>query len=356
VAKNIILKLQFEVDQQMLKKAETQVKQRFQGLRRVAGATGGALNRLKKPALVAGGAISILTVLLAKATGNFQELSDTVDGTLARFKAVKQNSKLLDVTAGQLQRLITLGEGAGLEDGAISDALARFREARLRENSSMQKSDLSNFSKGDIFEDFQRFIVSAREQTDPLQQRRQLNTFLGSGSYESLAPLLDQELDINALAKRLGIVNNRADGGSGIDDRLNKLAKVEQEQAILKAQQQYNDIANKASIINTDTVTQQVAYLKTVTDSINKQLKTFEQSTRIQTDFNKIINTLSEKLQPLLGAGLENIINAMQFIEGALKGLEDMAAQIAKFFGVTSTPKAPKAKVVSASRTGVIRR
>lgn len=205
-----------------------------------------ALGKLKVGWIALAGAVA--SVL----TNPFDEVDAKLNDLLSKFDNISTRAKQWGVDPTRYWLLNQVGKITGVNEGAIDNALLRIAD-RLEMAQTGEDPTLQNYlQEKDIIDVFYK-LAQTWNQMNPTERGASMADILGTRQANVFAELVQS--DWNKLAQTAMAGYDWGDLGKSID----KLADLEEQQAIQRAQLETQELMSGASIINRSTIQSQLA-------------------------------------------------------------------------------------------------
>lgn len=258
-----------------------------------------ALGKLKVGWIALAGAVA--SVL----TNPFDEVDAKLNELLSKFDNISTRAKQWGVDPTRFWLLNQVGKIAGVPEGGIENALLRIAD-RLEMARTGEDPTLKNYlDEQDIIDVFYK-LAQTWNQMNPTERGASMADILGTRQANVFAELVQS--DWNKLAQTAMAGYNWGDLGKSID----KLADLEEQQAIQRAQLETRELMSGSAMISRSTLQSQVSV------ELAKQRNILDKMAQYATYASTEVTTL-------------NIKNAVNDIK---TDVQDIATRLADYLGV----------------------
>lgn len=258
-----------------------------------------ALGKLKVGWIALAGAVA--SVL----TNPFDEVDAKLNELLSKFDNISTRAKQWGVDPTRFWLLNQVGKIAGVPEGGIENALLRIAD-RLEMARTGEDPTLKNYlDEQDIIDVFYK-LAQTWNQMNPTERGASMADILGTRQANVFAELVQS--DWNKLAQTAMAGYNWGDLGKSID----KLADLEEQQAIQRAQLETRELMSGSAMISRSTLQSQLSV------ELAKQRNILEKMQNYATYASTEVTTL-------------NIKNAVNDIK---TDVQDIATRLADYLGV----------------------
>lgn len=316
MATKYVLNIDPKISSEDAKKTENQLNSRFAKVAKNYGeemrkqnekVTSGFASHMK----LAMGKLKVGWIALAGAvasvlTNPFDEVDAKLNELLSKFDNISTRAKQWGVDPTRYWLLNQVGRIAGVrQEGAIDNALMRIAD-KLEQARTGEDPTLKNYlQEKDIIDVFYK-LAQTWNQMNPTERSASMGDILGNRQANLFAELIQS--DWNKLAQTAMAGYDWGDLGKSID----KLADLEEQQAIQRAQLETRELMSGSAVVNRSTIQSQLAV------EIAKQRNAIDKLANYATYASTEVTTM-------------NIKNSVDDIK---KDINDIATRFADYVGI----------------------
>lgn len=318
-----ILKIIPKLDAKELSQMERSLTARFA---KVAKKFGSGVANVFKGGGVAGAALALIDKLL----NPLKEVQESIDRTLKSSDDVVTNAKQFETSAGKLQKLISMAQGAGLGQDDLFQLLTKFQTAvaEAKANPSAP-SAVKNFTNDkDTAQSFFDFLQSLQKMEKGQQILVQQSVF-GEKQILKMSDFLNS--DFKKLFKDIGLDKVSSQKLTGALEKTGGFSDLAD---IFTAKRNVNDIVAKSSVISESMIRARDKAERIALERENQRIRSYEDLQAISSTVDKIMVMVEQGLGMLgkLITVVTPALNSMvESIERFSKG--PMARGFMKLFG-----------------------
>ena len=198
------------------------------------------------------GWVALAGAVASALTNPFDEVDAKLNELLNKFDNISTRAKQWGVDPTRYWLLNQVGRIAGVPEGGIENALLRIAD-RLEQARTGEDPTLKNYlQENDIIDVFYK-LAQTWNQMNPTERGASMGDILGTRQANVFAELVQS--DWNKLAQTAMAGYDWGDLGKSIE----KLADLEEQQKIQRAQLETKELMSGASIINRSTIQSQLA-------------------------------------------------------------------------------------------------
>lgn len=308
MAESYIITIRFEPTSQSLKNTESKLGKVFDRVvNRFKNGFGKAWKGLK-----IGAGIAAMGTALTALLNPLSQLNDRINATLDKAGNIKDRAQAAGTDIKSYLALQGYAASKGINEETLQQALSRM-QVLVGEAKAGNENVLSNYAgETDMAKVFYNVMNNIAKVQDPAQRAKLASDVFGQRAVAQLGPLVTEGFVAEDFKKLLQGVNlNRAQAAVlGLD------AKGDQ-QAVLQFKREIDDLIQKNSVINSDTINMQDVNARATNKLENEQIKSYATIASIDAR----LKDLQTKLYDLL-LKLEPLFNFLQTgFETSLKGL-----------------------------------
>lgn len=312
------LLLSTKLEQKDLNKMEQQLQSRFTRItKRFGKGMAGALK--------GGGLLGIGMSLINKLLNPLKEVQESIDRTLASAGDMDSQAEFLGTTSGRLSKLNTFASAKGLDSDALFNMLGKFQSAvvtaRANPNDPTAVKNFTGYT--DMAEGFFAFIQSLQKMSKDDQLRVQQNVF---GDKQVLRAHDFLQTDFTQLSKEFGNLDAKK-----MTESINKIKKLGDLEAVLTGRTKWDDVNNKASVMNRGIIYARNEAEKETLKRENERIAAYKDLQAVSLTAQKIAGLLEKGVgiigkfitvvTPKINAVVESIekISTSNLVKGILK-------------------------------------
>jgi len=306
-----VLKIIPKLDAQALNKMEKSLASRFAN---VAKKFGSGVANVFKGGGIAGAALALIDKLL----NPLKEVQDSIDRTLKSSDDVVTNAKQFETSAGKLQKLIAMAQGAGLGQDDLFQLLTKFQTAvaEAKANPSAPSAVKNYANDKDTAQSFFDFIQSLQKMEKGQQILVQQSVF-GEKQILKMSDFLNS--DFKSMFKQIGLDKVSSQKLTGALEKTGGLSDLSD---ILKAKRDTTDIIAKAGVINESMIRARDKAERVALERENQRIRSYEDLQAISTTVDKIMGLVEE--------GLGQIGKFISFVTPALTRIVESIEKFSK--------------------------
>ena len=318
-----ILKIIPKIDSKELAQMERNLTSRFT---KVAKKFGSGVANVFKGGGVAGAALALIDKLL----NPLKEVQESIDRTLKSSDDVVTNAKQFETTAGKLQKLISMAQGAGLGQDDLFMLLTKFQtavaEAKANPNTPSAVKNYANDT--DTAQSFFNFIQSLQKMEKGQQILVQQSVF-GEKQILKMSDFLNS--DFKKTFKDIGLDKVSS---QKLTNALEKTGGFSDMADILTAKRNVGDIVAKSGVINEGMIRARDKAERVALERENQRIRSYEDLQAISSTVDKIMVMVEQGLG-LLGKLISVVTPALESMVASIEKFSKgpMARGLMKFFG-----------------------
>lgn len=245
-----------------------------------------ALGKLKVGWVALAGAVA--SVL----TNPFDEVDAKLNDLLSKFDNISTRAKQFGIDPTKYWLYTQVGSIAGIKDaGQLDNALLRIAD-RLEMARTGEDPTLKNYlDEKDVIDVFYK-LAQTWNQMNPTERGASMADILGTRQANAFAELVQS--DWGELAKLALRVNGKQYTGAEARNKIEKLAGLEEQQAIQRAQLQTRELMTGADLINRSTIQSQMAVEIAKQRNIMEKMANYATYASTEVTALKISNTVND--------------------------------------------------------------
>ena len=244
------------------------------------------------------------------------KLNEALDNALEKMDNIATRSQQFGATSGQYYRLSAVAKSAGVDQEALDQILGRF--AALQGDAKRgQENIASGFTGENVVKEFARALEGVKQIKDPTKQASVAAELFGQKAVGKLAELLQTNL-ANRASEIFGGEKNQ-EANKNLTQNINKVAAVEEKQAVLRQQTAFQDVAGKANVITEAQVVAQATNEQQKISQDNVMLKSYEAMSKTANSINEMKDTMQKGLNTITeitSKGFEGLKSAISKVKG----------------------------------------
>ena len=314
MATKYVLQIDPKISADDAKKTENQLNSRFAKVAKNYGdemrkqnekVTSGFSSRMK---LVLGklkvGWIALAGAVASVLTNPFDEVDAKLNELLSKFDNISTRAKQWGVDPTRFWLLNQVGRIAGVPEGGIENALLRIAD-RLEMARTGEDPTLKNYlDEQDIIDVFYK-LAQTWNQMNPTERGASMADILGTRQANVFAELVQS--DWNKLAQTAMAGYDWGDLGKSID----KLADLEEQQAIQRAQLETRELMSGTAMISRSTLQSQLSVELAKQRNILEKMQNYATYASTEVTAQKISNTVND-----IKTGVQEIVQTLGDITG----------------------------------------
>lgn len=251
------------------------------------------------------GWIALAGAVASVLTNPFDEVDAKLNELLSKFDNISTRAKQWGVDPTRYWLLNQVGKIAGVNEGAIDNALLRIAD-RLEMAQTGEDPTLKNYlEEKDIIDVFYK-LAQTWNQMNPTERGASMADILGTRQANVFAELVQS--DWNKLAQTAMAGYDWGDLGKSID----KLADLEEQQAIQRAQLETKELMSGSAMINRSTLQSQLSVEMQKQINILEKLRDYSTIAATERMQLQISNTLND-----IRTGVQEIVKEIADSTGA---------------------------------------
>lgn len=263
------------------------------------------------------GWIALAGAVASVLTNPFDEVDAKLNELLSKFDNISTRAKQWGVDPTRFWLLNQVGRIAGVQEGGIENALLRIAD-RLEMARTGEDPTLKNYlDEKDIIDVFYK-LAQTWNQMNPTERGASMADILGTRQANVFAELVQS--DWNKLAQTAMAGYDWGDLGKSID----KLANLEEQQAIQRAQLETRELMSGSAMISRSTLQSQLSVELARQRNIFEKMQNYATYASTEVTTLKISNTVND-----IKTGVQEIVQKLGDITG-LNGEEGKARHIAR--------------------------
>ena len=238
------------------------------------------------------GWVALAGAIASVLTNPFDEVDTKLNELLSKFDNISTRAKQFGVDPTKYWLYTQVGSIAGIKDsGQLDNALLRIAD-RLEMARTGEDPTLKNYlDEKDIIDVFYK-LAQTWNQMNPTERGASMADILGTRQANVFAELVQSNW--NELAQKALQVNGRQYTGADVRKRIEKLAGLEEQQAIQRAQLQTRELISGADTISRSTLQSQLSVELAKQRNILNKMANYATYASTEVTTLKISNTVND--------------------------------------------------------------
>lgn len=255
------------------------------------------------------GWVALAGAIASVLTNPFDEVDAKLNELLSKFDNISTRAKQFGIDPTKYWLYTQVGSIAGIKDsGQLDNALLRIAD-RLEMARTGEDPTLKNYlDEKDIIDVFYK-LAQTWNQMNPTERSASMADILGTRQANVFAELVQSNW--NELAQKALQVNGRQYTGADVRERIEKLAGLEEQQAIQRAQLQTRELISGADTISRSTLQSQLSVELAKQRNILDKMANYATYASTEITTLKISNTVND-----IKTGVQSIVQKLGDITG----------------------------------------
>lgn len=238
------------------------------------------------------GWVALAGAIASVLTNPFDEVDAKLNELLSKFDNISTRAKQFGIDPTKYWLYTQVGSIAGIKDsGQLDNALLRIAD-RLEMARTGEDPTLKNYlDEKDIIDVFYK-LAQTWNQMNPTERSASMADILGTRQANVFAELVQSNW--NELAQKALQVNGRQYTGADVRKRIEKLAGLEEQQAIQRAQLQTRELISGADTISRSTLQSQLSVELAKQRNILNKMANYATYASTEVTTLKISNTVND--------------------------------------------------------------